>query len=32
MRVHGLDTIVTFNVEDFKRYPGITALHPNDGK
>jgi len=28
MTVYGLDTMLTFNAEDFKRYQGITALHP----
>jgi predicted nucleic acid-binding protein len=30
MMVHGLDTIVTFNVEDFKRYKAIAVAHPCD--
>lgn len=28
MQVHGLDKILTFNVQDFIRYAGITALDP----
>jgi len=28
MRVHGLTDLVTFDVADFGRYPGICALHP----
>ena len=28
MIVHGLDTVLTFNVADFKRYTMIAALHP----
>ncbi len=28
MLVHGLDTILTFNVDDFRRYAGIATLHP----
>ena len=30
MLAHGLDQILTFNIPDFQRYPGITALHPQD--
>lgn len=26
----GLTHILTFNVDDFKRFPGITAVHPRD--
>lgn len=29
MNVHGISNILTFNVTDFTRYPGITAVHPN---
>jgi len=25
--VHGPDTVLTFNVDDFKRYTAIVALH-----
>lgn len=28
MRVHGITNILTFNGADFRRYPGITAVHP----
>ena len=28
MKVHGITNILTFNVEDFARYPGIQVLHP----
>jgi predicted nucleic acid-binding protein len=28
MRVHGIDTILTFNDADFRRFPGITVLTP----
>lgn len=28
MAVHGLSHILTFNVADFTRYPGITAIDP----
>ena len=30
MLVHGLDTILTFNVADFQRYSAIAAVHPGD--
>jgi predicted nucleic acid-binding protein len=30
MQVHGLNAILTFNTEDFKRYPGIEVVHPAD--
>lgn len=29
MQVHGLTHILTFNADDFIRYPMITALHPS---
>lgn len=29
MRTHGLTHLLTFNVRDFARYPGITVLDPN---
>lgn len=32
MLVHGLDTILTFNVDDFKRYASIAVLHPGSVK
>lgn len=28
MRVHGVQRILTFNVDDFRRYADIEALHP----
>lgn len=28
MRTHGLDHLLTFNVGDFARYPGVVALDP----
>ena len=28
MHVHGLQDLVTFDVDDFARYPGISAVHP----
>ena len=30
MHVHGLSHILTFNTQDFTRYPGIVALNPRD--
>ncbi|MEP6537453.1 MAG: PIN domain-containing protein [Bryobacteraceae bacterium] len=30
MNVHQLSSLITFDMEDFKRYPGITILHPQD--
>lgn len=30
MLVHGVQTIVTFNGADFRRYPGINILHPRE--
>ena len=30
MNVHGVKYIVTFDVEDFKRYQEIQVLHPED--
>ena len=32
MKVHGLDRILTFNLQDFGRYEGITAIHPESGR
>jgi predicted nucleic acid-binding protein len=29
MTVYAVESILTFNVADFKRYSGITALHPS---
>ena len=28
MRLHGLTSILTFNTGDFRRYPGLTVLSP----
>jgi predicted nucleic acid-binding protein len=28
LRVHGIASILTLNVADFQRYPGISAIHP----
>ncbi len=28
MKVYGLDSILTFNTADFKRFPGIEVVHP----
>jgi predicted nucleic acid-binding protein len=28
MNVHGIANILTLNVTDFQRYPGINAIHP----
>lgn len=30
MLVHGITHLLTFNVEDFRRYPEITVVHPAD--
>ena len=30
MNVHGVKDIVTFNGDDFRRYPGIRVWHPRD--
>ena len=29
MSVYGVESVLTFNAEDFKRYGSITALHPS---
>jgi predicted nucleic acid-binding protein len=29
MRVYAVDSVLTFNTADFKRYSSITALHPS---
>lgn len=29
MNLYGVDTILTFNTGDFKRYAGMNALHPS---
>ena len=28
--VNGIETLLTFNSDDFRRYPGIKLLHPRD--
>jgi len=28
MHVHGVTHLLTLNVRDFARYPGITVVHP----
>jgi len=30
MLVHGVSHLLTFNVGDFRRYPDITVVHPDD--
>jgi len=30
MQVHGVTHLLTFNTDDFKSYPNISLLHPND--
>jgi len=30
MLAHGIQTLVTFNVRDFQRFPVITTIHPKD--
>jgi len=30
MQAHGVTHLLTFNTDDFKGYPNITLLHPND--
>ena len=30
MMVHGVTSILTFNVADFSRFSGLTALHPSN--
>jgi len=30
MNVHAITSIPIFDVDDFKRYPGIRVLHPRD--
>jgi predicted nucleic acid-binding protein len=29
MNVYGVESVLTFNTADFKRYSNITALHPS---
>jgi len=30
MLAHGVSHVLTFNVEDFRRYPGIVTVNPHD--
>ena len=30
MNVHGITNLLTFNVSDYKRYPGIASVSPSD--
>ena len=30
MRVHGLTSLLTLDVADFARYPGVSAIHPRN--
>jgi predicted nucleic acid-binding protein len=30
MQVHGISHLLTFNTGDFKRYPGITMVAPDE--
>jgi predicted nucleic acid-binding protein len=30
LEVHGVTRLLTFNGADFKRFPGLTAIHPRD--
>jgi predicted nucleic acid-binding protein len=30
MKIHGLTHLITFNIQDFRKYPGITAVAPAD--
>jgi predicted nucleic acid-binding protein len=30
MRVHGIDDLLTFNVDDFRRYATLNVVHPAD--
>lgn len=32
MRTHGLKQLLTYDVRDFKRYPGVTIISPTDVK
>jgi predicted nucleic acid-binding protein len=32
MKVHGIDRILTYNPADFKRYSGISVVHPAEVK
>jgi hypothetical protein len=31
MTVYAVESVLTFNTADFKRYSNITALHPSSG-
>ena len=28
--VYGIEVLLTFNADDFRRFPGIKVLHPRD--
>jgi predicted nucleic acid-binding protein len=30
MNTQNITRVLTFNTDDFARYPGITAIHPRD--
>ena len=30
MNVYGVQQILTFNTQDFKRFPAVMAIHPKD--
>lgn len=30
MKVHGVTRVLTFNVQDFRRFEGIAVIHPED--
>lgn len=30
MKAHGIENLLTFNIKDFKRYTGITAVEPKN--
>ena len=30
MHVHSIEAILTFNTADFRRYPGVAVLHPDE--
>ena len=32
MQAHGVENLLTFNVDDFKAYTDITAVHPAEVK
>ena len=29
MKAHGVKTLLTFDTDDFSRYQGLTAIHPD---